>query len=65
MISSNSDIKKNIYKVPDTSTSLDHSGQDKIPTKYLSKDLDQISCLNIYQSKARSIMNIELKIQVR
>ena len=52
-------------KVPDAGISLDHSGQGKILTEYSSKDLDQAASLGIYQSKARSIMSTQPKIQVR
>lgn len=54
-----------MYKVRNASTSLNYSGQDKIPNKYPSKDLDQAASLDIDQSKARSIMSIQSKIQVK
>lgn len=49
-------------KVLDNGTSLDHSGRGKILTKYLSKDLDQATYLGIDLSKARFIINTQLKI---
>lgn len=47
IIINNFDIKKKIGEVLDASIIMDHSEQDKIWTKYLSKYLNHIASLDI------------------
>lgn len=57
-------IKKETYKVPDTNINFDDLKQNKISSKYPTRNLDKVASLDIIQNKIKFIMSTSLKIWV-